>query len=74
MLINSVQGPVTDVETGKVFDYILHYDDADDNFLTPGSSRTKLYAGGGDDFEGGSSSNYLYSVIRRFILQPKRSK
>lgn len=49
MLINTVQGPVTDPETGKVFDYILRYDDADDTALTPGSSRTKLYAGGGND-------------------------
>ncbi len=49
MLINSVKGPVTDPETGKIFDYILHYDDADDSFLTPGSSRSKVYAGGGND-------------------------
>lgn len=49
MLINSVKGPVTDPETGKVFDYILHYDDADDSFLTPGSSRSKVYTSGGND-------------------------
>jgi Ca2+-binding RTX toxin-like protein len=49
MLIDTVQGPVTDPETGKVFDYILQYDDADDSALTPGSSRTKLYGGGGND-------------------------
>lgn len=49
MLIRTVQGPVTDAETGKVFDYILYYDDANESLLTPGSSRSKVYAGGGND-------------------------
>ncbi len=49
MLINTVTGSGTNLETDKIFDYILYYDDADDSTLTTGSSRTKLYAGEGND-------------------------
>lgn len=55
MLVNTVNGPVTDPETGKVFDFISYYDDANDPpdpaqiSFTAGSARNKVYTGGGND-------------------------